>query len=449
MHRYQWNTSLEARLQQATERMSQLRQATLPAAAVQSVRHWFRVHHTYHSNAIEGNRLTLPETRAVLEDGITIQGKSLKDHLEAVNLAQALDFIESLAKAETPLGEQDVRAIHTLVLRGIEPENAGAYRHINVRISGTEHIPPDALHVPERMREFGAWLASDKPEHPIVVSAIAHAWFETIHPFVDGNGRTGRLLANLLLMRQGYPAMVLRVQERARYYAALDTSHSGDLTPMVELTLDCVEQSLTEYERAAREAFEVQEPAIEYLAQRLGAPKETKAPPEFVRWKLAIEELHGAVRHMAEQISAQLSQPASEIELMVSDLPSIHHSLWRLASSQSISLFRCQGRTQVGRVMASLDAYPALEPWWTSKMPYLRLNIRDEPRGSPERFFAAMPDEHLFTVLYAKDASRPELAPEFLPPSLVLPSGVTLKEKVSAQQIAVDIWRHLVENYLT
>lgn len=254
MHRYQWSADIEARLQRATERMHRLRQATLPAAAVQSLRQWFRVHHTYHSNAIEGNRLTLPETRAVLEDGITIHGKSLKDHLEAVNLAHALDFIESLAKAEAPFGERDVREIHTIVLRGIEPENAGVYRRINVRISGTDHVPPEALHVPERMREFGQWLASDKPEHPIVVSAIAHAWFETIHPFVDGNGRTGRLLANVLLMRQGYPAIVLRVEERARYYSALDVSHSGDLTPMVELTLDCVEQSLTEYERAAREA---------------------------------------------------------------------------------------------------------------------------------------------------------------------------------------------------
>jgi Fic family protein len=252
VHQYRWDTSIEARLQQATERMRRLRQATLPAAAVQSLRHWFRVHHTYHSNAIEGNRLTLPETRAVLEDGITIQGKSLKDHLEAVNLAQALDFIESLAKAESPLGERDVREMHTIVLRGIEPENAGIYRRINARISGTEHVPPEALHVPERMREFGQWLASEKPEHPIVISAIAHAWFETIHPFVDGNGRTGRLLANVLLMRQGYPAIVLRVEERARYYSALDQSHSGDLTPMVELTLDCVEQSLTEYERAAQ-----------------------------------------------------------------------------------------------------------------------------------------------------------------------------------------------------
>ncbi|WP_375755409.1 hypothetical protein [Corallococcus exercitus] len=97
MHPYRWSESIDPRLQQATERMRRLRATKMPAAAVQSLRHWFRIHHTYNSNAIEGNRLTLPETRAVIEDGITIAGKSLKDHFEAVNLAHALDFVEALA----------------------------------------------------------------------------------------------------------------------------------------------------------------------------------------------------------------------------------------------------------------------------------------------------------------------------------------------------------------
>nr|WP_301341016.1 Fic family protein [Corallococcus carmarthensis] len=224
----------------------------MPAAAVQSLRHWFRIHHTYNSNAIEGNRLTLPETRAVVEDGITIAGKSLKDHFEAVNLAHALDFVEALARRETVLGERDVREMHGIVLRGIDPENAGSYRRINVRIGGTKHVPPEAVRVPEEMRTFGEWLAGAKTEHPVVVCAIAHAWFETIHPFVDGNGRTGRLLANLLLMREHFPAIVLLLEDRARYYAALDVSHSGDITAMVEITFDRLDDSFEEHERAAR-----------------------------------------------------------------------------------------------------------------------------------------------------------------------------------------------------
>ncbi len=460
MHKYQWSASLDARLQQATERMRQLRQATLPPAAVQSLRHWFRVHHTYHSNAIEGNRLTLPETRAVLEDGITIQGRSLKDHLEAVNLAQALDFVESLARAETPLGERDVREIHTIVLRGIEPENAGVYRRINVRISGTEHVPPEALHVPERMREFGQWLQSEKPEHPIIVSAIAHAWFETIHPFVDGNGRTGRLLANLLLLRQGYPAIVLRVQERARYYAALDASHSGELTPMLELTLDGVEQSLAEYERASREALEVQEPAIEYLAGRLSTAKEKEASPQLLAWKYSIEALQEALRYTAERIGQQLSQRQGEVELTVTGMSglSFDDALWRRASQEIVPLITLRGRTSRSSVVGWLESLPGLEPWWKARLPYVRFNVEAELEDAPERFFAAMPDEHLFTALYADSVRREKLEEQtywakfgrnpLSSKPLRLPKGVKVREKVSAQQIAVDIWTHLIENYL-
>ncbi|WP_244221897.1 Fic family protein [Corallococcus exercitus] len=259
VHPYRWSESIEPRLQQATERMRRLRATRMPAAAVENLRHWFRIHHTYNSNAIEGNRLTLPETRAVIEDGITIAGKSLKDHFEAVNLAHALDFVEALARRESVLGERDVREIHGTVLRVIDPENAGVYRRISVRIGGSKHVSPQAVQVPEEMRTFGAWLAGAKTEHPVVVCAIAHAWFETIHPFVDGNGRTGRLLANLLLMREHYPAIVLLVEDRARYYMALDASHSGDITAMVELTLDRLDQGFAEYEWAAHEVLEVRE----------------------------------------------------------------------------------------------------------------------------------------------------------------------------------------------
>jgi Fic family protein len=242
--------------------MRRLRATRMPPAAVENLRHWFRIHHTYNSNAIEGNRLTLPETRAVVEDGITIAGKSLKDHFEAVNLAHALDFVEGLASKETVLGERDVREIHGIVLRAIDPENAGAYRRINVRIGGTQYVPPQAVQVPEEMRTFGEWLAGTKTEHPVVICAIAHAWFETIHPFVDGNGRTGRLIANLLLMREHYPAIALLFEDQARYYTALDASHSGDITAFIELTFDRLDQSFVEYERASHEAPEVRSPAL-------------------------------------------------------------------------------------------------------------------------------------------------------------------------------------------
>jgi Fic family protein len=435
--------------------MSRLRTARLHPAAIQSLRHWFRIHHTYHSNAIEGNRLTLPETRAVIEDGITIAGKPLKDHLEAVNLAEALDFVESLSSQTAPLGEREVRDIHAIVLRGIDRENAGAYRLINVRIGGTDYVPPGAVAVPERMGEFGRWLASDKPEHPIVIAAIAHTWFETIHPFVDGNGRTGRLLANLLLMRHGYPVTLLRVEERARYYTALDQSHSGELTSMVELTLESVERSLTEYERSMGE-LKVQEPTIEYLAERLATVQKRSTPTGFISWKYAVESLQENLRETARKISERLEGKDSGVELSVQPV-AVTEQIWREAQlSKTGSLHRLVsilGKRHGEEVSAWLAPRPPGEyRWLESAEPLIYLMVHAEPADNPERFILAVPHEHLFHAAYATSVGRAELKNPFgrrLNPQGVPPPGVTLKKDVSALQIATDIWTYLIENFLS
>ena len=460
MHPYHWDAGLEPRLQQVTERVGRLRQARMQPAAIANLRHWFRIHHTYHSNAIEGNRLTLPETRAVLEDGITIAGKPLKDHLEAVNLAQALDFIEELARAETPLGEREVRDIHAIVLRSIDVDNAGSYRRINVRIGGTDYMPPEALAVPERMAELGRWLGSDKPEHPLIVAAIAHAWFETIHPFIDGNGRTGRLLANLLLMRHGYPVTVLRVEERARYYTALDQSHTGDLTLMVELTLETVERSLAEYERIVQEV-EVREPAIEYLAERLAAAREGNSP-EFLVWKYGVEALQNNLAETAERIREQLKGRVSGIELSFSPV-SITETVWREAQATQKFIGRIHARSPRDHLFCSLVAQPAGETqrWLGIGGPILSVESKERP-DDPAHFVVAVPDKHLFTVLYAPGKGRDDLGltltsranalrARFSPgASKVEPSPqVTVNREVSALKIATDIWTYLIERHLS
>ncbi|WP_147445120.1 Fic family protein [Corallococcus sp. CA053C] len=429
VHPYRWSEGIEPRLRQATERMRQLRSAVMPPAAVQSLRHWFRVHHTYHSNAIEGNRLTLPETRAVLEDGITIAGKSMKDHLEAVNLAQALDFIQELARKETVLGERDVREMHGIVLRGIEPENAGAYRRINVRISGTEHVPPEAIHVPESMRTFGEWLAGVKSEHPIVISAIAHAWFETIHPFVDGNGRTGRLLANLLLMREHYPAIVLRVQERARYYAALDASHSGDLTAMVELTLDCVEQSFVEYERAAREVSEVREPAINYLANELSRSRAATSA-QFSQWYEAVRVLHEALRDFAHQLTGRFPE-GNPPRLEVTGLTVLTEREWVSLQNEPYWLFGIQGESHGSRMEILFRAVPpgAGVGGWNIGSPGIQPAIPLTNVAPLERIIEVVPTAHSFSVLREGTSGEVE-------------------SDVSALRLATEIWDQAIKHHL-
>ncbi|AFE07782.1 filamentation induced By CAMP protein Fic [Corallococcus coralloides DSM 2259] len=454
MHRYRWSESIEPRLQQATERMRRLRATRMPPAAVQSLRHWFRIHHTYNSNAIEGNRLTLPETRAVVEDGITIAGKSLKDHFEAVNLAHALDFVEALASKETVLGERDVREMHGIVLRGIDPENAGVYRRINVRIGGTEHVPPEAVRVPEEMRKFGEWLAGAKNEHPLVVCAIAHAWFETIHPFVDGNGRTGRLIANLLLMREQYPAIVLLVEDRARYYTALDASHSGDITPMVELTLDRLDQSFEEYERASREILKVQEPAIEYLAKRMNTAR-VNTSPEFMQWRIGLESLHDALEFMAQSLTRRISAEV-RVQLTVTPRPQLTEQDWGTIKRKRFPLFSLQAESSLCRVNMELQSnvYSGSLPGWKAYPPVIYLRGPSGENEPPSRFVEAVPTGHLFRVLrgskdlaaylWQERATPSEMRGQQPPP----PPPYQVEVDVSATQIATEIWTYVIDHLI-
>lgn len=203
---------------------------------------------TYHSNAIEGNTLTLKETKVALE-GITIGGKTLREHFEVINHREAILMVEDLVSQQTPLTERVIKDLHYLVLKNIDQENAGRYRQVNVLISGAEHKPVDALHVPEQMTAFIDWYGTQATGlHPVERAARVHGEFVKIHPFVDGNGRTARLLMNLELMKAGFPAAVLAVESRLAYYEALDTAHrQGDYAPFVELLCQVVADSFKPY----------------------------------------------------------------------------------------------------------------------------------------------------------------------------------------------------------
>lgn len=223
----------------------------LPPALARNLHEDLVLRWTYHSNAIEGNTLTLKETRVVLE-GITVGGKLLREHFEAINHRDAIVYVESLVAGAEPLSEWQIRAIHQLVLKNIDDANAGRYRTINVLIAGAAHRPPDAAQVPAAMSDLVAWLHAPANDlHPVERSARLHADLVKIHPFVDGNGRTSRLLMNLELLRAGFPAVVLPVEQRLRYYEALDLAHTGgDYTPFLDLIADCLGQSFAVYWRA-------------------------------------------------------------------------------------------------------------------------------------------------------------------------------------------------------
>ncbi|KPA11200.1 cell filamentation protein Fic [Candidatus Magnetomorum sp. HK-1] len=209
---------------------------------------------TYNSNAIEGNTLTLKETKVVLE-GITIGGKTMREHFETINHKEAILFVEDLVKKNEPLSEWDIKSIHQLILKNIDDKNAGIYRSINVTISGAEHVPPDFIQVQSQMSEFIRWYMNEGQQlHSIERAARVHADFVKIHPFVDGNGRTSRLLMNLELMKDGYPPVVLSVENRLQYYEALDLAHTkNDYSSFLFLITEIVEKAFKPYWHALGE----------------------------------------------------------------------------------------------------------------------------------------------------------------------------------------------------
>ncbi len=203
---------------------------------------------TYNSNAIEGNTLTLKETKVALE-GITIGGKTMREHFEAINHREAILYVEDLIKQNEPLSQWQIKSLHQLILKNIDAEHAGAYRTMNVLISGAAHRPPDYLLLAEEMERFINWYATDGMRlHPVERAARVHADFVKIHPFIDGNGRTARLLMNLELVKAGFPAAVLPVERRLAYYEAIDAAHvRGDYEPFLNLMAETVEQSFEPY----------------------------------------------------------------------------------------------------------------------------------------------------------------------------------------------------------
>jgi len=215
----------------------------LTQSELQRLRDEFLIEYTYHSNAIEGNTLTLQETALVLE-GITVDQKPLKDHLEAVGHRDAFLYVQELVKDKVPFSEYIIKQIHTLVLMD-RPEDRGKYRRIPVRIMGAYHVPPEPFLVPEQLERLVAEFAQQKKMHPIERAALFHLKFEGIHPFVDGNGRTGRLIMNLMLMQAGYPAINVKYSDRKRYYEAFDAYYrDGSCAAMVGLIAEQTTQQL-------------------------------------------------------------------------------------------------------------------------------------------------------------------------------------------------------------
>lgn len=284
----------------------------LPPSVLARLREQLVLDWTYNSNAIEGNTLTIKETMLVIQEGLTIGRKSLVEHLEAINHRDAIGFIEELAQEKGAIQERNIRKIHGIILKEIDPHYAGRYRDIQVRISGSSHTPPPALKVPELMAEFGRQHLGSSEMHPVCQAALAHFRLIDIHPFTDGNGRTARLLMNLQLIKSGYfPAVILK-NDRLKYYACLEKAHKGQVDDFIIFVARALERTIYLYMEAIpglTEGFLSLAEAAKrspYSKEYLGVLARRGGIPAFKlrrNWLIAVEALEEYVGKSGRKLS--------------------------------------------------------------------------------------------------------------------------------------------------
>lgn len=216
---------------------------------------YYKIEYTYDSNRIEGNTLTLQETALVVEKGLTISGKSVQEHFEAVNHAEAIDLLYDFVEANSSITEHLIKQVHSLILRGIDKENAGKYRSVNVRISGSKHSPPVPYLLNKLMEDYLIFYHENCNKlHPVILAAEMHERLATIHPFIDGNGRTSRLIMNLVLLQAGYPITNISSENENRlaYYKALENVQvNKDKKPFYEFVASSTIKSLRDFIKMA------------------------------------------------------------------------------------------------------------------------------------------------------------------------------------------------------
>jgi len=237
-----------------------------PDEIIKNLDEWYKVELTYTSNAIEGNTLSRQETALVVEKGITVDGKTITEHLEAINHAKAWDYIQNLKhKSVKEITQQTVFDIHSQILDNIDNSNAGKYRNVPVRIAGSTVVMPNSYKVNILMKNFFRWLHSSNM-NMVDLAIIAHYKFVSVHPFTDGNGRTGRLLMNLILMQGGFLSAIIRKEERKDYINAIEKGQlTEDISDYINMMYSSIERSLLIY----LESFQPKKEVITYKSSKL------------------------------------------------------------------------------------------------------------------------------------------------------------------------------------
>jgi Fic family protein len=287
---------------------------------VRKLNEQFTLEWTYHSNAIEGNTLSLRETDLVINRGLTIGNKTLKEHFEAVNHKGGINFLYDFVKKKKELDEAAVLEIHKIILKNISDIDAGRYRNANVMITGAAHLPPSAIKIPRLMAEFMEWYYEHKSKLSITeLAAWVHYKLVYIHPFIDGNGRTSRLIMNLILLQNGYPPAVILYVDRIKYYRVLKEADREHYRNYFNFIGRSIERSLLIYLNALKskddkedrygyislqEASKICEYGIEYLSYlaRTGRLKAVKIRRNWLTTREALKDyIEGLYRERKEK----------------------------------------------------------------------------------------------------------------------------------------------------
>jgi Fic family protein len=301
-----YREELAPTFERLTEKVASLNQLRpLPQAAISKIKEALQIEWTYNSNSIEGNTLSLRETQMVLQEGITISGKSLREHFEAKNHETAINYLYTLVKKNYKITSSDILSLHAFVLRSIEDEHAGRIRNGGVRIAGANFTPPNARKVNDLLNELIVFV-NENPFNlnDIELATVFHHKMVWIHPFFDGNGRTVRLAMNLILMSKGYPPAIILKNDRKKYYAALNQANKGNYQKLMLLMCQASERTLNIYLSAFPETDHeydsitniVKEPSIPYgqeyvsLLARQGKIDAHKEGRNWVTTKKAVED---------------------------------------------------------------------------------------------------------------------------------------------------------------
>lgn len=307
-----WEIDLTYRstLQSTFDRLHEKKQSLqssrpLPNIALHKIRESLSIEWTYNSNSIEGNTMSLRETQMVIQEGITIKGKSLREHFETHNHDKAIDYLYSIVNDDYTLRSIDILSLHGLVLRSIEDDFAGRIRNGGVRITGANFTPPNANKVPDLLDELIDFVNTNPLKlNDIELATVFHHKLVWIHPFFDGNGRTVRLAMNLLLMRSGFPPAIILKNDRKKYYEALNQANGGNYQKLTLLMCQALERTLNIYKNAMPDNYSeyqeisniVQEPNMPYgqeyisLLARTGKIDAYKEGRNWLTTREAIED---------------------------------------------------------------------------------------------------------------------------------------------------------------